>query len=269
MKHIIIFEDERDLREALMLRLEHTGVYSCSGASTPEDTLLLLKNNDPSILPVVMLIDIMIKGNARAGLELIEKIRENSEWAKIQLIVLSARSQSEIILEALGLGANDYLIKPCKKDDLLSRIERACDIVDFSNEYIKSEDTDDGLRPDSSKINSISNSPTQDDNKELRKLHVVIMKTSVLYWELNQQKNKSELAAESGLWSTYIDDNGHTRSQTIIRYLQEHTLPKKLKSNLVINTAQFVLDQCSSDPVIRPRLEDSLNKLRLALVEQV
>ena len=53
------------------------------------------------------------------GLEVIKKVRS---WSNIPIIVVSARSEDQDKVQALDLGADDYLTKPFSVDELLARL---------------------------------------------------------------------------------------------------------------------------------------------------
>lgn len=56
------------------------------------------------------------------GMQILKKIRE--EDIKIPVLVLSAKSQEEDILQGLNAGADDYLTKPFRPDELLLRLKK-------------------------------------------------------------------------------------------------------------------------------------------------
>ena len=233
--NILIVEDEEGIRNALMIDLEFTGHYKCTGAPDRSEALEILKKG---FTPELFLVDIMMPSSSKAGIELIADLKANPMWKPIPVIVLSARMQSEIILEALKSGAIDYLVKPYDSADLLRRVQRAIDLK----------------------------KPKEEEPMTLRQLHLETMRTAVLFWELKTQKSKSELAFESKIWSHYFDEKGTLRSKTLDRYLSDKTLPKKPKSHLVINTARFVLEKCGEEDKLKPQLQQLLDQLESALL---
>ncbi|QYU66721.1 response regulator [Leptolyngbya sp. 15MV] len=58
------------------------------------------------------------------GFEVLRRIRASSKHAAIPVIMLTARRGEKDILEALEIGANDYLVKPFMPEELLARLAR-------------------------------------------------------------------------------------------------------------------------------------------------
>jgi DNA-binding response OmpR family regulator len=61
---------------------------------------------------------------ANDAYEVLRKIRENDRFKGLPIIVLSARKQARDIVEALELGASDYVTKPFIFDELAARLAR-------------------------------------------------------------------------------------------------------------------------------------------------
>ncbi|HWP54849.1 MAG TPA: response regulator [Pyrinomonadaceae bacterium] len=72
--------------------------------------------------PALVLLDVMLP--YLDGFEIIKKIREHDTWKHVPIIMLTAKSQEQNIVRALDHGANDYLIKPFRPEELLARIRR-------------------------------------------------------------------------------------------------------------------------------------------------
>jgi DNA-binding response OmpR family regulator len=72
--------------------------------------------------PALVLLDVMLP--YLDGFEIIKRIREHATWSHVPIIMLTAKSQEQSIVRALDYGANDYLIKPFRPEELLARIRR-------------------------------------------------------------------------------------------------------------------------------------------------
>ena len=109
---ILIVEDEANIRELLRLYLEREG-YTVLEAENGVEGIKKWKSDKPDML----LLDLGLPD--RDGLDLIQKVRESDT---VPIIVLSARSNERDKVEALDLGANDYITKPFGTEELLARI---------------------------------------------------------------------------------------------------------------------------------------------------
>lgn len=57
------------------------------------------------------------------GYEFLLKLRENSQWDHIKVIMVTTENQQENIIKALMAGANEYLMKPFDKEMLETKIK--------------------------------------------------------------------------------------------------------------------------------------------------
>ena len=112
---ILIVEDETNIRSFIKANLE-TSDYQVICAETCELGMLLYASHHPDLI----ILDLGLPDID--GLHLIREIRETDA---IPILVLSARSNEQDKVEALDLGANDYITKPFGTDELLARIRAA------------------------------------------------------------------------------------------------------------------------------------------------
>lgn len=73
-----------------------------------------------SMKPNLVILDINLPD--MSGLDVIKSLRE---WSEVPIIVMSARAEDTDIIEALNLGANDYVTKPFSADVFFARIKAA------------------------------------------------------------------------------------------------------------------------------------------------
>lgn len=112
MKRIAIVEDELFMREELSDILYKTG-YEVDEIIEFEDAAgQLLK-----LSPDLVLLDLNLPESS--GFQICLEIKQKSS---IPVLVLTSRDQLQDELRALGLGADEYLTKPCRKERLLARI---------------------------------------------------------------------------------------------------------------------------------------------------
>ncbi|NME82671.1 response regulator transcription factor [Clostridium sp. SM-530-WT-3G] len=111
--NILIAEDEKDIRELIVLHMKKEN-YSIFEASNGEEALEIFRNQKIDLI----LLDIMMpKVN---GISVIQKVRETST---IPIICITAMGNDCDKVLALGLGADDYLVKPISPIELSARVE--------------------------------------------------------------------------------------------------------------------------------------------------
>ncbi len=109
---ILVVDDEPQIRRSLQVNLEQNG-YAVETVETGEGALRSFLNRRPD----VVILDLIMPG--MDGVEVVRRIRESST---VPIIVLSAMGEEARKVEALELGADDYMTKPFGMDELLARI---------------------------------------------------------------------------------------------------------------------------------------------------
>jgi DNA-binding response OmpR family regulator len=104
-KKVIIVEDNREIREMYIIKLQNAG-YEVSAALDGETGVELVIKEKPDLL----LLDIMLPN--MDGYEVLKKIKaENSKVKETPVIMLSNISSNEDLTKAKELGAADYFVK--------------------------------------------------------------------------------------------------------------------------------------------------------------
>jgi DNA-binding response OmpR family regulator len=116
-KKILVCDDDPLLVDLLQYRLAAKG-YDVIVAEDGGKALRRLHE----VRPDAILLDAMMP--VIDGYELLRKIREDENTAKIPVIMLTARKQEQDILTALELGADDYMVKPFIPEELVARLAR-------------------------------------------------------------------------------------------------------------------------------------------------
>ena len=112
---ILLIEDEPQMLRFLRTSLGSHG-YRVMESMTAADGLAQAATRTPDVI----LLDLGLPD--RDGLEVMRHLRE---WTRTPVIVISARGRDEDKIEALDLGADDYLTKPFSLGELLARIRVA------------------------------------------------------------------------------------------------------------------------------------------------
>jgi CheY-like chemotaxis protein len=119
VRHILIVDDEPVNLKVLRNHLEGEG-YIVTQASDGQEALQILDNSNPFHL---VLLDVMMP--RIPGYEVCQKIREKYLMTELPVIMVTAKNQVSDLVEGLTIGANDYIIKPFSKDELLARVKNA------------------------------------------------------------------------------------------------------------------------------------------------
>src|SRR4029450_5690230 len=108
-------DDDPLLTELLEHRLGQRG-YQTAVARDGGEALAPLAKRPPD----AVILESMLAGHD--GHEVLRRIREDKRMKDLPVIVLSARRQDRDIVEALELGASDYVTKPFILDELVARL---------------------------------------------------------------------------------------------------------------------------------------------------
>ena len=123
---ILICEDEEIMLTALQFRLKKQG-YDVIIAEDGKEAMEKLETESPDF----MVADIMMP--YVTGLELISHVR-NVKNSQMPIIIISALDNDDTVLEAFRLGANDFIAKPFKPNELILRIKRLEQAIKLSLE---------------------------------------------------------------------------------------------------------------------------------------
>src|SRR5436190_1518774 len=115
MKKILIIEDHPPMRENLVLMLEMEGFKPLSAADGRTGVEIAL-----SELPDLILCDVMMPD--LDGYGVLQALREDPRTATIPFIFVTAKGEKLDQRAGMNLGADDYLVKPVDREDLLSAI---------------------------------------------------------------------------------------------------------------------------------------------------
>jgi DNA-binding NtrC family response regulator len=127
---IMVVDDDHDLRESMVEILEDQG-YAVIACETAEVALQKIAE----FLPRLVLVDNMMPG--MGGMALISRLK--SDYPAIKIIMVTAFSTVDNAVAAMKSGADDYLAKPFKRDELLVAIRRALEMLKFAQQQLEPE----------------------------------------------------------------------------------------------------------------------------------
>jgi len=116
MTEIIVTDDERSMREFLEIMLKKEG-YKVRCAPGMGKTLMLMDEQAPDLV----ITDLKMKGGS--GLDLLKEIKRRAP--DVEVLVITAFATTETAIEALKLGAYDYITKPFQVDEIRVVVQRA------------------------------------------------------------------------------------------------------------------------------------------------
>ena len=114
----LVVEDDDQIAHILRFILGREG-FEVHAASDGRAAIALIDSLPP---PAIVTLDVMLPH--ADGYELLARIRARPGWEAVPVILLTARSHEKDIVRALDAGANDYLVKPFKPDELRARVRR-------------------------------------------------------------------------------------------------------------------------------------------------
>ena len=114
MSTILLVEDNRAYAETLKSNLEREG-YEVTMAVTGVDGLAAAKSTSPDLI----ILDLMLP--TMNGFTVLQRLRD--EGHETPVLVMTALGTEEEKLRGFGLGADDYVVKPCGLLEILARVK--------------------------------------------------------------------------------------------------------------------------------------------------
>jgi DNA-binding response OmpR family regulator len=112
--HILIVDDEPDIRHTLRVLMETAG-YRVSEAGDGMEALRMAKAASPALI----LLDLNMPGPS--GLTVLKKLKADPVF-KVSVMVLTAGTDMESALAGIAAGADAYMTKPIARDQLLAQV---------------------------------------------------------------------------------------------------------------------------------------------------
>lgn len=127
MAHILIVEDEALMRETLRRGLEllgHQAVVAADGVRGLEEII--------SFKPDMVLLDLFLSDEYFNGLELLERIR--TIYPELPVVVMSGYGTVDSAVEAMKMGAREFVQKPFDIGQIASIIDRVLEVISLRAE---------------------------------------------------------------------------------------------------------------------------------------
>ncbi len=118
--NILVIEDEDDIRKLIEYYLKTEG-YTVVTADNGEAGLEKVRQEKPDLL----VLDLMLPG--LDGRDICRILKADSRTLDLPIVMLTARSSDDDIVEGLEIGADDYITKPFSPKVLIARIRKILD----------------------------------------------------------------------------------------------------------------------------------------------
>ena len=113
---VLIVDDEAAIREMIAVALQMAG-YRCLEAENAQAAHAIVVDHQPDII----LLDWMMPDVS--GIELARRLKRETAYADIPIIMLTARSEEDNKIQGLEAGADDYITKPFSPRELIARLK--------------------------------------------------------------------------------------------------------------------------------------------------
>jgi DNA-binding response OmpR family regulator len=119
---VLHLEDMTEVFEVMVSHLREFKINSPPlHATTIKEAVEILKSNKPDLI----ILDWNLPDGA--GIDLLKKIKESKAYKDIPILMCTTVDEVENILDAIKLGANDYIVKPWQKEELFKKINLICE----------------------------------------------------------------------------------------------------------------------------------------------
>jgi len=113
---VLIVDDEFAIRDMLRMALE-MAEFRCLEAEDIQRAYTLVVDERPDVI----LLDWMLPGGS--GLELLRRLKRNELTRDLAVIMLTAKTAEDNVIQGLDVGADDYITKPFAPRELIARIK--------------------------------------------------------------------------------------------------------------------------------------------------
>jgi two-component system phosphate regulon response regulator PhoB len=114
-RKVLIIEDELAIRDMLRMALEMAG-FDCLEAEDIQDGYARIVDDRPD----VVLLDWMLPG--ASGIELLRRLKRDGIAGEVPVIMLTAKTDQDNVVQGLDVGADDYITKPFAPREVVARI---------------------------------------------------------------------------------------------------------------------------------------------------
>jgi DNA-binding response OmpR family regulator len=114
---VLCADDDEDILALVALRLERAG-FAIATAADGEEALEAARARPPALA----VLDVTMP--RRSGLEVLGELRSDPDLCAVKVVLLSARVQDADVADGLEAGADAYIAKPFRAQELVETVER-------------------------------------------------------------------------------------------------------------------------------------------------
>lgn len=122
-QRVLVVDDHPPTVRLMQNALEQEG-FSVITAANGAECLIAVHQDRPHVVILDVIMPVM------DGLQTLRVLRENEATKALPVIVLSVRDSDQDVLDGWRIGADLYLTKPFKLDDLLAAVKRIIQVAD-------------------------------------------------------------------------------------------------------------------------------------------
>jgi DNA-binding response OmpR family regulator len=112
---ILVVEDDRSIQSLISFKLKNSG-FEVLVAPNGAEALELLKKTPVDLVLADLMMPVM------SGKEFLVAVKKDDSTKNIPVVILTAKTLENEVIENLSLGADDYIKKPFSPSELLARV---------------------------------------------------------------------------------------------------------------------------------------------------
>jgi DNA-binding response OmpR family regulator len=112
---ILVVEDDRSVQSLISYKLKNSG-FEVHLASNGAEALEFLAKNTVDLILADLMMPVM------SGKEFLVAVKKNESTKDIPVVILTAKTLENEVIEGLAMGADDYIKKPFSPAELIARV---------------------------------------------------------------------------------------------------------------------------------------------------
>ena len=120
---VLIVDDEFAIRDMIRMALEIAD-FNCIEAENIQQAFTLIVDERPDLV----LLDWMLPGGS--GMELLRRLKRDDSTREVPVIMLTAKTSEDNVIQGLDVGADDYITKPFATQELVEKVSEILDVPD-------------------------------------------------------------------------------------------------------------------------------------------